>query len=279
MLLASLSILLPLFYLAPPVQAVDVDPPIDGTVLVVAPHPDDDVIMAAGITYDRPNTVIAYMTHGDSHTEGGSIPPGIAETRQAEAVTAQSYLGRAESDMRFLGYPDYHLETAWNTYSPAVVTGATGMTETYASRGLGGTDWHDYRTGSIGEHGAYNHEAMLADMVALIEDVRPDHVFTTNPEDGTADHRTTYAVVKAAMEQVNRQRPHVHREAPFVGRVAGPTGGAAQRAVAGAILRLRSTDAPHSPGGRRDESGTSASAVSSPRSGTIVRSSTSRPPS
>ena len=48
---------------------------------------------------------------------------------------------------------------------------------------------------------------MLADVVALIADVRPDHVFTTNPEDGTADHRTTYAVVKEAMEQVAANDP------------------------------------------------------------------------
>ncbi|HHC09102.1 MAG TPA: hypothetical protein ENK55_10355, partial [Actinobacteria bacterium] len=261
---------------ATPAAAGEVDPPIEGTVLVVAPHPDDDVIMAAGITYDRPDTIIAFMTNGDSHTdfvtgtasagttqwrivdasatflsdglhpgvevtvtnEGSAtiasvdseteltldvaipgldpgdeytteyfIPTGIAETRQAEAVAAQQILGRVESELVFLGYPDYHLTEVWTTDPPAVVTGATGKTETYASRGLGGTDWHDYRTGGVGEHAPYHREALLADVVALIATYRPDHVFTTAPEDGTADHRTTYEVVKAAMEAVHAADP------------------------------------------------------------------------
>jgi LmbE family N-acetylglucosaminyl deacetylase len=243
-------------------------------VLVVAPHPDDDVITAAGITYNRANTVVAYMTNGDSHTEdrqgtvtavagptrftdaaadfsavpdgvsitvtkGGVdyqrtltvvnsttieinsalpapglaigdtydtaafIPIGIAETRQGEAVTAQQILGRVENDLIFLGYPDFKLTDVWNTASGAV-TGGTGRTQTYASRGLGRTDWHNFRNGG---HADYNQPEMLADVVDLIQYVRPDHVFTTGPEDGTADHRTTYTVVKAAIEQVHANDP------------------------------------------------------------------------
>ena len=264
--------------LVSPAGSVDVDPPVNGTILVVAPHPDDDVITAAGITYNRPQTVIAFMTNGDSHSrnEAGSItnvvstsrfrdtsanfsdmpentpitvtvgavptstsvkkvwsgieielnnpvtglavgstyetgyfpPIGIAELRQAEAVEAQATLGRVENDLRFLGYPDFWLEAVWNTYAPAVQPGeGANHYETFASRGLGRTDWHDYRMGPGDQHAPYNREAMLADMVALIEDVRPDHVFTTGPEDGTSDHRATYAVVKAAMEQVHDDDP------------------------------------------------------------------------
>jgi hypothetical protein len=61
--------------LVSPAGSVEVDPAVDGTVLVVAPHPDDDVITAAGITYERPDTVIAFMTNGDSHSrsEDGTI--------------------------------------------------------------------------------------------------------------------------------------------------------------------------------------------------------------
>ena len=282
--LVAFLVLLSSLVLVSPARSVDTDPPIDGTVLVVAPHPDDDVITAAGITYNRPNTVIAYMTNGDSHSrsEDGTVatvtnpstftytgadlsdldnnpplgiaitltgvpipvqrtiaaidkvlkkitlnapvtglavgatfetdafaPIGIAETRQAEAVSAQrDFLGRVENDLRFLGYPDFWLEAVWNTYAPAVQPGeGANHYETFASRGLGRTDWHDYRMGPGDQHAPYNREAMLADMIALIDDVRPDHVFTTSPEDGTADHRTTYAVVKAAMEQVHDDDP------------------------------------------------------------------------
>ncbi len=258
--------------LVSPVGSVEVDPDVDGVVLVVAPHPDDDVITAAGITFERPDTYIAFMTNGDSHqrSEAGTVttvvspsrfkdttatfldmpvntpitvtianlpvvssvkkvwseteielntaipglakgsayetapftPIDIADTRQGEAVAAQAILGRAENELIFLGYPDFYLPDVWATSDPDVVQGPAPdlRTETYASRGLGGTDWHNYR---FGGHGDYNREGILEDMVALIDDLRPAHVFTTSPEDGTGDHRTTYAVVKAAMEQVH----------------------------------------------------------------------------
>jgi LmbE family N-acetylglucosaminyl deacetylase len=293
-LLALVMLAAMIVVVAAPAQSVVVDPAVEGTVLVVAPHPDDDVITAAGITYNRPNTTIAYMTHGDSHTEapvgtatkadpgvaltdagagfvsqkvtagmtvnnttdgssgvilsvdsetkltlqgtglaGGTendwdvgdaysipafIPDGIAETRQGEAVTAQGILGRSESELIFLGYPDFKLCRVWdpdftgdprcpNEGDPQPVIGGTGKTETYASRGLGGTDWHDYRMGSGSQHGSYIRADMLADVVALIEFVRPDHVFTTNENDGTLDHATTHAIVQTAMQQAHENDP------------------------------------------------------------------------
>ena len=82
-LLALVMLAAMIVVVAAPAQSVVVDPAVEGTVLVVAPHPDDDVITAAGITYNRPNTTIAYMTHGDSHTEA---PIGTA-TRQIRGAS------------------------------------------------------------------------------------------------------------------------------------------------------------------------------------------------
>ncbi len=143
---------------------------------------------------------------GDTYDTVAFIPIGIAETRQAEAVSAQAILGRVENDLIFLGYPDFKLTDVWNTTSGAVI-GGTGRTATYASRGLGRTDWHDYRMGAGTQHAPYNREAMFADVLALITTLEPDHIFTTSPEDGTADHRTTYTVVKAALEQAHEDDP------------------------------------------------------------------------
>jgi LmbE family N-acetylglucosaminyl deacetylase len=73
--------------------------------LLLAPHPDDDLIIAAGIIADahrrgEPVTVV-FLTNGDFEgTEAGL-------TRQTEVVTAQTqYLGTVESELLFLGYRD-----------------------------------------------------------------------------------------------------------------------------------------------------------------------------
>ena len=183
---------------------------VTGSVLIIAPHPDDDVIIAAGIADDNVDVTVAYMTNGDwceTITVGvgtknnldycGVAVPDIGVTRQGEAVAGQALLDQAENDLRFLGYPDGDLTRVWNS-NPL----HTLRTETYAERGLGGTDWYDYRTGSGEDHAPYERDALIADVVALIEDVQPDHIFTTSRYDRHSDHDTTYNVVKFAIEQI-----------------------------------------------------------------------------
>ena len=73
-------------------------------ILVISPHPDDDVITAAGITYqaiqNQEPVKIIYITNGDFY-DGTST----GYFRQGEAVSAQNYLGMIEDDLIFLGLP------------------------------------------------------------------------------------------------------------------------------------------------------------------------------
>ena len=84
-------------------------------ILVLAPHPDDDVLIAAGVVSNAHNqgksVKIVYVTNGDINgTSQGYF-------REAEAVTGQSYLGTAENDLIFLGYPDSHLQEIYDSYT------------------------------------------------------------------------------------------------------------------------------------------------------------------
>jgi LmbE family N-acetylglucosaminyl deacetylase len=186
-------------------QAAEVDPPAAGeAVLVVAPHPGDDVIMAGGITFGlASNVTIAYMTNSDEL----GVPAGT--TAQGEAVTAQTAnLNRVEDDLVFFGYPDGELAAVYATDAPAVHTAAIGTSATYASRGLGLTDWYDYRNGEpADEHADYNKQAMIADMEALIDARRPAHIFTGGAENLNTDYVTTYNVVSTALDNVVAANP------------------------------------------------------------------------
>src|SRR5688500_7567672 len=72
-------------------------------ILVVAPHPDDDIIMASGVVQralarNEPVWVV-YVTNGDF----AGVSTGTL--RQGEAVAAQAALGLDEDRLIFLGYP------------------------------------------------------------------------------------------------------------------------------------------------------------------------------
>ena len=175
-------------------------------ILVVAPHPDDDILLASGIVYravERGDDVrIVYMTNGD-YT---SVDMGY--TRQEEAVTGQAYLGVTEVKLIFLGYPDGYLNTLYDDYpgSSDVFTvpdpdppTCMGRSTTYGNRGLGRKDYHSYKFGSAAKYNKYN---MLLDLEDIISTFKPDHVFTTSEFDLHLDHYTTYELLKLAILSV-----------------------------------------------------------------------------
>ena len=78
----------------------------DGT-LILAPHPDDDVITAARAAVRAwragENVTVVYVINGDLN---GGTASGTGTTRQNEAVRAQvDYVQASENDLIFLGYP------------------------------------------------------------------------------------------------------------------------------------------------------------------------------
>jgi LmbE family N-acetylglucosaminyl deacetylase len=164
---------------------------------VVSPHPDDDVIFAAGITYaaiQRGEPVrIVYMTNGDfAGIERGYL-------RQGEAVSARTgYLGNIEDSLIFLGYPDAYLATIFNNYTGETDEFITpnGQSTTYGNRGLGRSDFHSYAFGHPALYNLYN---ILMDLRQIITDFTPDHIFTPSEFDGHSDHSTTYQVVRLAL--------------------------------------------------------------------------------
>lgn len=174
--------------------------------LVIAPHPDDDLIIAAGVTYaalqrGEPVTIV-YVTNGDKWgIKNGNL-------RQNEAVEGQTgNLGTRESDLIFLGYPDGGLLTMYRDYpneSDRFLTAPSGQTATYAHRGLDGTDYHNYR---FGAHANYNGFNLLADLKDIIGKQRPDHIITVAEFDLHEDHSTTYYATRDAVLAVTAADP------------------------------------------------------------------------
>ena len=210
-----------------------------GDIMIIAAHPDDDIITAAGIISDATDNgqtvTVAYVSSGDrcatpSEVTAGhctSYLPNIGTTRQNESVDAlQEVLGSSfdEDDMIFLGYPGGFLPRVRNGTPP--LPADIPATATYASRGLNNTDWHNTWTGAGTEHAPYTAAAMSEDLEELLLAYMPDHIFTHSEFDRHSDHLTTYREVMEAIDDVRdtvpSYDPYIHTTVVHVSDPATP---------------------------------------------------------
>jgi LmbE family N-acetylglucosaminyl deacetylase len=192
-------------------------------ILVVAPHPDDDIITSAGVVYrahQRSDLVkVVFVTNGDANG------PKLADVRQAEAVAGQRSLGTSEEDLIFLGYPDGSLDAIRRNYAAegSSFTSPHGVSATYATRGLGRADYHRHRVGSSGP---YNWPTMVSDLMDVLVASRPAHIFTTSEWDTHSDHSTTYFLVVEAIRRaatsVAGYAPTIHKTVVWPGDESWP---------------------------------------------------------
>ncbi|MEI8254780.1 MAG: PIG-L family deacetylase [Deltaproteobacteria bacterium] len=190
----------------------------DVRVLVVAPHPDDEVLIAAGVirrSLDRGDRVdVVIMTNGDYTC----ARDGYA--REAESVAALGRLGLAEDHVHFLGYPDGHLShlgaVALGPVERRDAAGACVRSSgTYGARGEHRHDEHRARTG---EPGAYSAASLTDDLAAIVARVRPTDVYVTHAIDDHPDHASTYAYLRRALERARVDSPvTVHRAVVHAG--------------------------------------------------------------
>jgi LmbE family N-acetylglucosaminyl deacetylase len=175
------------------------------TILVIAPHPDDEALCCSGVIYANKlagNTVkVAIVTNGDDYTSPASKSGGL--TREGESIAAMTGLGLGTQDVIFLGYGDQLLQQLlFATSSSQVYTSAAGQTLTYANSGLGGVSYHQYLTGSAG---SYNQATILSDFTNLLKNFAPTDIYTTGFWDDHPDHRATYAFAAQALIALKKQ--------------------------------------------------------------------------
>ena len=201
----------------------------DAQILVVAPHPDDDLIIASGVVQralarGEPVRVV-YVTNGDF--AGTSV--GLV--RQGEAVAGQAALGLGEDNLIFLGYPDgfvfnirdrFRFPSDYPDPDDPFVS-PNGVSATYGVRGLGRMDYHRYR---FGVPGSYRWETAIGDMADFIGSYQPRHIFTTSQWDTHLDHEATFFLVQAAVLQVMTTapgyNPTIHKSTVWPGDTVWP---------------------------------------------------------
>ncbi|MCX6348997.1 MAG: PIG-L family deacetylase [Candidatus Aureabacteria bacterium] len=175
------------------------------SVVVFAPHPDDEVLMAAGVIQtalkEKVEITVVVISNGDR--EGG---PRMGYKRMAESIEGLQCLGVKEDQVVFLGYGDQMLQRLYETSEPdfCLVTRSGRKKMTYANRGRGGTDFHSSWAGKPAE---YTRNNILADIRQVLETFHPGEIFTASRYDAHRDHVATERLVSEALRALYAENP------------------------------------------------------------------------
>ena len=179
----------------------------DERVLILVPHPDDEAIACAGIIQEalkaQARVRIVYLTNGD-HNELSFIVyekritvrqaefVHMGLVRQEEAIKAMKYLGIAESDLVFLGYPDYGTFEIFSKYWQAKKPFRDRLTRISSVPYKSNSSYGD----------PYCGESILEDLTQEILDYKPDKIFVSHPADVNVDHKTLYLFLQVALSDL-----------------------------------------------------------------------------
>jgi LmbE family N-acetylglucosaminyl deacetylase len=176
----------------------------DDRILVLVPHPDDEVLGTGGVLREAVRrglpVRVVFLTNGDSNEwsflayrkrpvlmPGGALAMGAI--RHQEALAAAAALGVPARDLTFLGYPDYGTLDIWRSHwgpSPpdrGRLTRARAVPYTTA-----------FRPGA-----PFKGEEILADLETILRDFKPTRIFVSHPADHHPDHAALYLFTRVAL--------------------------------------------------------------------------------
>ncbi len=185
----------------------------DDRILVLAPHPDDETIGAAGIIQEavakKIPTKVVYLTNGDSNElafivyekrlvfkRSGLIAMG--KLRREEATNAMISLGLSKDDLIFLGYPDAGTLSMFTQYWGTTATPYKSL----LTRVRAVPYSHSMSVGA-----PYVGESVLRDLEKILLDFKPTRIFVSHPMDNNPDHRAFYLFLKVALWDLSSQIP------------------------------------------------------------------------
>lgn len=183
-----------------------------GDVLVIAPHPDDEVIGCAGVILrtleTRKRVTVVILTNGDGHVALTAVVAKKAREqltaddfikagalRQGHSIAAMKRLGVPREDLIFLGYPDGGLEKIWQMDGSAAFRQMlTQKRETY------GVTAPDYHTATHGQPAAHLKTNVVADLAEIIRVRKPQEIFVSHESDKHGDHRAAFWYAREALQ-------------------------------------------------------------------------------
>jgi LmbE family N-acetylglucosaminyl deacetylase len=173
-------------------------------ILVLVPHPDDEVLGAGGVLREAARRGlplrVVFLTNGDSNEwsflayrkrpvlmPAGALAMGTI--RHQEALAAAAALGVSAQDLTFLGYPDYGTLDIWRSHWALSPPDRGRLTRARAV---------PYPT-AFRPGAPYKGEEILADLEVILRDFKPTRIFVSHPADHHPDHAALYLFTRVAL--------------------------------------------------------------------------------
>ncbi len=195
----------------PPPPVLDV--PVNTRLLVIAPHPDDEVLGVGGLmqrVHATGGTVrVVYLTDGDGYPEGVKREDhvetptakdylGYGKQRRREARAALVRLGLADAFQTFLGFPDSGLcqltSAYWSERRAAYRSPYTRLTRPPKSEILVPAT-------------KYRGEDLSQEIALVIGDFTPTMIAVPRKEDQHPDHCAAWFFLADSLNDVRRVQP------------------------------------------------------------------------
>jgi LmbE family N-acetylglucosaminyl deacetylase len=181
-------------------------------VLILAPHPDDEVIACAGVIQEAvkagSQVRVVYLTNGEHNQfafivyekripmrQGEFVHMG--KVRREESIKSMKLLGVNEDKLTFLGYPDFGTFTIFSQYWQTDKPYRTILTR------ISSVPYKE--DSSFGS--PYIGESILGDLKNILISYRPNKIFVSHPADVNGDHRALYLFLQVALLDLEKNIP------------------------------------------------------------------------
>lgn len=180
--------------------------------LVLAPHPDDEAIAAAGLisrVVNRGGAVqIVLLTSGDGFPEAIQATEGIKNPktsdyrnfgviRERETRNAMTSLGVRPNAITFLGFPDGGLCTLASRY---LYDKRNAFESPYTDRA------RPPRPEQVVRGSRYRGVDVRRELEEIVSDFKPTVIVIPHPEDEHPDHCSTHIFIREALVAITSQR-------------------------------------------------------------------------
>lgn len=186
----------------------------DDRILILAPHPDDEVLGCAGLIQEavrkKADLRVLYLTNGD-HNQAAFVVyekrftfrtgefMHMGRVRRKEAIKAMELLGVPEDKLVFLGYPDFGTFSIFQKYWQGSKPYKSILTR------ISSVPYKE----NLSFGAPYVGESILKDLKAVLLAYRPNKIFVSHPIDVNGDHKVLPLFLQVALADLRSILPEI----------------------------------------------------------------------